>query len=540
MRTHSITPETAGALIALPLDRLIHFARSGILLASCAFILFLNAASAKAEEPIWFDRGRLTPQARELLNVLQSADTYGLRPEDYQLKLPAHELRAIVANQPLDLSARERFDAALTSAASKFLEDIQQGRVSPRVAGFDLPSASNTFDVTLAARQLALAGDVHGAVAAYEPRALPYRLLKQALAQYRNLAAQENLQNLPPLPKRSIESGDEYAGARELRTLLAALGDLEREHASDQHVGTAFDETLAHAIRNFQRRHGLEPDGVLGRRTFAALAVPLARRVLQIELTLERWRWTTALPRPDLVVNIPQFFLFALPRTSDADSLPLEMPVIVGQNYSHTRTPIFVGEIQHVIFQPFWDVPSSITRRELLPLIRKDPSYLGRHHMEIVSGAGDGARAIAPTAETLAALEQGELRLRQRPGPDNALGSVKFVFPNPYNVYLHATPQPDLFERASRAFSHGCIRVSQPAALAAYVLENAAEKWTAEAIEAAMCDPRTRRVNLEKPVRVMILYGTAVATRSSGVLFFEDIYGHDRVLESLLERDGVR
>lgn len=510
--------------------------RRVFVMTSCWLVLSLAAASSRAEELIWFDHERLVPQARELMVVLSDATTYGLRPADYALNLTENELQSVLADRGVELSARRRFDAALTAAASRFLGDVHDGRVSAQAAGFHLPAAPSTFDAAQAARQLASARDVQSAIAGYEPRPLPYRLLKQALANYRNLAVKEELHRLPPLPKRSIESGDAYVGATQLRTLLVALGDLESERARDQPEGNVFDETLAHAVRQFQGRHGLELDGVLGPRTFAALTVPFQRRVLQLELTLERWRWTTALPKPDIVVNVPQFFLFALPRAGSADSVPLEMPVIVGQSYPHTRTPIFVGEIEHVIFQPFWDVPSSITRRELLPLIRKDASYLDRHHMEIVRGAGNDAQVITPTPDALAALEQGRLRLRQRPGADNALGSVKFVFPNPHNVYLHATPQQNLFERASRAFSHGCIRVSQPAALAAYVLENAAEEWTIEAIEAAMCAPRTRRVDLETPVRVMIFYGTAVATRSSGVLFFDDIYGHDRLLESLLER----
>jgi murein L,D-transpeptidase YcbB/YkuD len=211
--------------------------------------------------------------------------------------------------------------------------------------------------------------------------------------------------------------------------------------------------------------------------------------------------------------------------------------VIVGQSDPHTRTPIFAGAIQHVIFQPFWDVPSGIMRRELLARIRKNPSYLEGHHMEIVRGPGDDAKVLAPTPEVIEALTAGQLRLRQRPGPDNALGPVKFVMPNPYNVYLHATPEQALFQGSRRAFSHGCIRVSEPAALAEYILKDAAGDWNAAAIEAAMCGTKTLRVDLQTPVRVVIFYSTAAATESRGMLFFEDIYGHDRKLEMLLARE---
>lgn len=502
------------------------------------FALLIAAAPSIATDLTWFDRDRLSPQARELMTILQDAESYGLQREDYELGLVEHERQLVLANRGIDADVRWRVDAALTAAAARFLDDVHDGRISPREVGFDLPSPERKFDAAQAARELARARDVGAAIAALEPRPAPYALLKQALRRYRELAKQGDLQDLPALPKRSVKPGEDYAGAPQLRKLLIALGDLDiesaREHTREQTDDALIDEALVEALRNFQGRHGLEPDGVLGPRTYAALTVPLQRRVRQIELTLERWRWTNALPRPDIVVNIPQFFLFALPRPGSADSTVLEMPVIVGRDAPHTRTPVFMSEIRQVIFQPFWDVPASITRRELLPLIRRDPSYLERHQMEIVRGAGDNAKPVAPSPEALADLEAGRLRLRQRPGTGNALGSVKFVSPNPYNVYLHATPHVDLFERTTRAFSHGCIRVSQPAALAAYVLENAAEKWTLEAIEAAICDPKTRRVSLATPVRVMMFYGTAVASRSRGVLFFEDIYGHDRVLESRL------
>jgi murein L,D-transpeptidase YcbB/YkuD len=358
--------------------------------------------------------------------------------------------------------------------------------------------------------------------------------LKQALANYRELARQPTLHILPPLPHRSIRAGDEYAGAAQLRSLLVALGDLEPDAAAARAEQTTIDDALVAAVQRFQGRHGLDTDGIVGLHTFAALTTPIQHRVRQLELTLERWRWLTAIERPDIVVNVPQFILYAMPRPGEPEPRMLEMPVIVGQSYPHTRTPAFIASIQHVIFQPFWDVPYSIMKRELLPLIREDPSYLERHHMEIVRGPGDDAMVLAPTAEVIDALETGWLRLRQRPGAHNALGAVKFMLPNPYNVYLHSTPQQRLFDRSRRAFSHGCIRVSEPAALAEYVLKNASETWGAEAIEAAMSGTKTLRVKLKTPVRVVIFYSTAATAESAGVLFFEDLYGEDRRLEQLL------
>lgn len=263
-------------------------------------------------------------------------------------------------------------------------------------------------------------------------------------------------------------------------------------------------------------------------------SAPFARRVRQIELTLERWRWLPTFDTPPIIVNIPQFRLFAFRSTQDRKAQILQMDVIVGRTYLRTQTPVFVADMREVIFRPYWDVPYSITEREMLPAIRANPGYLAHEHLELVSGPGDRAPVVSPSPEALAALGAGKLRLRQRPGPDNALGLIKFVLPNPYNVYLHSTPARQLFSRSRRAFSHGCIRVSDPVALASLVLGNAAGQWTPQAIASAMNGPDDVRVRLTKPIRVLILYGTALATEDGPVLFFDDLYGHDRKLEKLL------
>lgn len=292
------------------------------------------------------------------------------------------------------------------------------------------------------------------------------------------------------------------------------------------------DAELVQGLKHFQGRHGLLVDGVLGARTFAALNVPMQPRARQIELSMERWRWLGVLPRPDIVVNIPHFMLYALPRPDRPGDELLEIPVIVGR--ARHRTPIFTASIEEVVFNPYWDVPSSIVRNELLPKIRKSTSYLERNHFEIVRGAGDDAQVQSPTAPAIDDLAAGQFRLRQRPGPDNALGPVKFVMPNRYSIRLHGTSEPNLFVAAQRAFSHGCIRVSDPAAIAEYVLANAPGDWNAETVEAALCGTKPRRIALDVPVRMIVLYATATATVSRGVMFASDLYGHDARLEKLL------
>ena len=261
---------------------------------------------------------------------------------------------------------------------------------------------------------------------------------------------------------------------------------------------------------------------------------PYSKRIRQIELTLERWRWLPAFDTPPIIVNIPQFRLFAFRSTVDRKADILQMDVIVGRTYPKLHTPIFAADLKYVIFRPYWDVPASITRSEMIPAIRARPDYLRRQHLEIVRGSGDAAAIVDLSPQALQELETGRLRLRQQPGADNALGLVKFMLPNPYNVYLHSTPAPGLFSQSRRAFSHGCIRVSDPVALAAYVLRDSPGNWTPQTILEAMQASRSSRVALARPIRVMILYGTALALEDGSTSFFQDIYGHDRRLERLL------
>lgn len=489
------------------------------------------AVAAHAAEPLlWVKQGRPSPQAGEIEEVLREAERHGLRPDAYLSSLTSTELQRVHSFRA-DAPLLDRYDADLSRRTSRFLIHLRYGRVSANAAGFDLPAITERTDIPTVVRRLANGRNIQAEIESIEPRPAPYRLLKDALARYRQLAEDQELSALPAPAGRSAKMGDEYAGAMQLRKQLARLGDLPAR-TDDANSAATLDALLVEGLKHFQSRHGLTPDGVLGKQTLAALNVPPGQRVRQIELSMERWRWLGVLPRPDIVINIPQFMLYALPRPDRATEQLLEMPVIVGR--ARDRTPIFTASIEEVVFNPYWDVPKSILQNELLPKIRKDVSYLERHHFEIVRGGGDDAKVQQPTPAVIAALAAGELRLRQRPGPDNALGPVKFILPNRYSIRLHGTSEPGLFDSAQRAFSHGCIRVSDPAALTEYVLANAPGEWNTETIATALCGTQPRRVRLDEPVRVVVFYATAAATASRGVLFTPDLYGHDARLERLL------
>src|SRR4029453_10523856 len=291
---------------------------------------------------------------------------------------------------------------------------------------------------------------------------------------------------------------------------------------------------LVGGIRRFQTRQGSEPDGVIGPATAARLNRPFAQRVRQIELALERFRWLPpSFSGPPIIVNIPAFRLHAFRGSTEREDDMLAMDVVVGDALDK-QTPVFAADMRYLIFRPYWEVPLSIVRAELLPKALRDPGFLEREGMVLVSGESEDASVVSPTRENLERVGI-DLRVRQLPGAQNALGLVKFVMPNAHDVYLHDTAAKALFARARRDFSHGCIRLSDPVALAAHVLRDQPQ-WTIESIRAAMDGDDNRRVDLLRPVPVCIVYTTAAALENGDVHFYSDIYGLDEQLDELLRR----
>jgi L,D-transpeptidase YcbB len=481
--------------------------------------------ASRSDVPVWLTDGRLSSPGRAAIAELVAAADQGLEPADYD----AATLDGLSRGLPhpsWNALAIARFDLLLSVDLLRYLDDLRGGRVRPGPFGHD--RAPPGMDLALAVGD-AVAGDsVARLVTALQPPFAQYRSLRVHLARYRRLAAESPS---PLLPAGSVvRPGMPYAGARALRRRLADLGDLAPEAADTTagvYAGAAVD-----AVRRFQVRHVLEPDGILGPATFSALNVPFATRVEQIELALERLRALPPIGRQRfIVVNIPAFQLFAFDSVGGRGIPSLQMKVVTGKALD-TRTPVLFEELRYVEFRPYWNVPRSILAQEILPRLRRGPEYLGANEMEVV-GPQQVVLGDSVTGEILRRLAAGELTVRQRPGPRNALGLAKFVFPNAANVYLHGTPEAELFSRSRRDFSHGCIRLEDPAALAAWVLRDQ-PAWDLAAVEGAMAATGTTRVLLTRPMPVVVFYTTAVAAPDGTIRFFEDVYGHDRELAERL------
>jgi len=503
----------------------------------------LCAATAAAETPLpWWDGVRPNAQARIAAQLLADAASHGLDPRDYDAAALQRALARAAEGAPPTAEAAARLQEALSAAMVRYLQDLHDGRVAPAQIHLRYkPSAPRAaFDAVAALRDAIAMQDVAAAARQAAPDLPQYERLREMLARYRALGEHAAWQtDLPvlPLPARSaarkLEPGEPWPGLARLSERLAALGDLPVADALDP-PDERYRGALVAAVRRFQERHGLEPDGVIGRATWMALQVAPSLRVRQLELALERMRWTPLRRGPRMiVVNIPEFVLRAYEVRDERIVVRLESKVIVGQALD-TRTPLIDEDLRFIEFQPYWNVPPSIARKELVPRLRRDPGYWQREGFEFVGrGAGAAADPVLADAKLQAVLD-GSLRIRQRPGPRNALGDIKFVFPNHESIYLHHTPSVQLFGRARRDFSHGCIRVEQPVALASFALQDRPE-WTDERIRAAMTREAPSTVRLARPVPVLIAYATALV-KGGRVHFFEDLYGHDRTLDAALRQ----
>lgn len=476
----------------------------------------------------WTANGRPTPAATGVLRELATAHYRGLDPTDYDVAWLTTERDSLAGRG--DVRAA-RFDALLTVAATRYAMALDRGRVDPRSLHPSLRHRREAFDVPAFLSGVVSVDAPAQVFRTIEPTFYQYRRLQSVLVTYRLLARDSASLALPEMPKR-LRVGMLYAGSAQLRRLLTLLGDLSDSSAAAQPIGgdTVYDASLAKAVRRFQGRHGFGADGVIGDSTRSRLTRTFGDRVRQIELTLERWRW---LPRgvdtPPLIVNIPEFRLHAFRSAEDLESEMLSLDVVVGTAVKND-TPLLAVEMSALQFQPQWNVPQSIMRDEIRPKALKDSTYLARENYELLRG-----NTIVPITDSNIAKIGYGVRVRQIAGPGNALGRVKFVMPNPEDIYLHDTPSKGLFARVRRDFSHGCIRVSDPAALAAFLLrDNPA--WPRSRIDSAMAGDRSIWVPLARRVPVYLVYHSAVVLESGKAFFYRDVYSHDRALDRALRK----
>jgi len=485
---------------------------------------------------LWWVRGmEPTPQARQVIALLLQADQKGLSGGDYDGDLWSGRLAKLkpATRQPVEADAL-KFDIDLTVCVMRYISDLHIGKVSPKHFAFALDEEPRKYDLPEFLKDRVVnANDAAAVLAEVEPPYPGYRNTIHALQTYMKLAAQDDGEQLPPPapPKKAIAPGDAYPGVPRLTRLLRLVGDLPADAAIPADL-QIYDGPLVDAVKSFQSRHGRNPSGRIDAQTLADLNVPLRRRVQQMQWTLERWRWLPdSYQKAPIVANIPEFRL----RAYDKDfNIGVTMKVVVGKSYGH-NTPVFGETMKYVVFRPYWEVPPSIIRAELIPHIQKDPEYLAKKGFEIVDARQQPVGSGAVSSEMLQQLRAGKLYVRQLPGPKNSLGLVKFLFPNSYNVYMHDTPATEFFAQSRRDFSHGCIRLEKPADLAAWVLRNN-PGWTAERIHAAMNGSAPQQVNLTQPIPVLIVYATVIVLSDGVVRFYDDIYGHDASLEKVLAK----
>lgn len=511
----------------------------------------------RQNRPAWIVGGEPAPAVQTLMTVLAASADEGLNPQEYGIEAIRGQLTALDGAK--DATVATELELRLTHTLLRYGSHLALGH--PIAKEIDQNWSVTPREIDLAGIvQQAVADDALASLA--EKLAPPhpeYARLKAMLQRYRGIAAAGTLQALPTDLK--LKAGETSPQLAALRNNLLVLGDLQETTRGDDNVFDedlsraedkfqdrnaaqpeqapdagkiavidTYDENLGQAVRRFEARHGLDPDGVPDPAMIAAMNVPAQERVRQLELNLERWRWMPAdFGSPYILVNIASYRL----QVRDAqDAVALKMRVIVGKDSN--RTPIFSDTMTKVVFSPYWNIPESIEVKEMLPSIVKDSRYLEKKDIEVVRYVDGKAKVVNPSKIDWAnAADAADFQLRQKPGGKNALGFVKFLFPNRHNVYLHDTPNDNLFDQLTRDLSHGCVRLEEPVGLAAYVLRDQPE-WTAERIQAAMHAGKEEHVVLKNPVPVHLVYLTAQVDKDGLAQFFEDVYGYDLKQHALL------
>jgi len=494
---------------------------------------------ANGWQPLFLDSlSRPTAATRALVQRLLALGDIGLDPADFNAAV--HDsLLAVLERGDTEWTAADlaAFDARLAVDVIRYVAAMRYGRARLRwvddtvnIGKGILTVRRAPMDVGEVITTVRMSPEPATVLFQLEDRSPGYRQLQAALARYRKLAADSTLTMLPPFPAR-LAPGQAYAGAAALRRLLVSLGDLpDTLAAPPAEADTIYDKMLARGVKKLQQRENLPPDGIIAKKTAARIDAPFETPVRSISMTMERMR---ALPAPPvdslwIRVNIPEFRMRVMQPDADGPP-PVAMNVVVGGR-GRNETPELASTLDMIVFSPTWRVPPRIIRDEIVPKALTDSMYLTRQGMELVRKG-----VVVPATPENLALVGDSIGVRQRPGDVNALGTVKFIFPNPYGVYLHDTPTKSTFQRANRAESHGCVRLADASSLATWLLRGDSA-WTADRMKKAMASPTPIDVTLGHGVPVRLVYETAVPREDGGVDFVADVYGRDRNMELALQQ----
>lgn len=489
----------------------------------------------------WFRDNKPVPELERFLAAIDRAGKEGLNPANYRLvefDSLLSQYNKLDAQDSTRLELQEKMDVALTASYFNYASDFYRGKVDPRdVSQIDWGVKPNKIKLHKALQTILKERESTYPYYEFEALHKGYTDLRSALQKYRELEKKGGWTKVVLADKKMLKKGDSAAAVVQIRQ---RLNPEQKLNVNDPNM-KIFDAALEQQVKQFQMQHGLDQDGVVGGSTLSMMNVPIEDRINQIMINMERWRWIPkrmvpkSLDQKYIWVNIPEYKLYIY---EDPDDNPdaeraykevMNMRVIVGKTLN--STPIFSDKMEYVVLAPFWNLPNSIVANEVKPAMLRNPGYLDRNNMEIVTKEKDPKPISISSIDWNSVTEENfPYMVRQKPGPKNSLGTIKFLFPNEHAVYLHDTPADALFSQTDRGFSHGCVRVEKPVELAKYLLKDMPE-WNESLIRETMVSGEEEWITLPKEVQVYLVYFTTWVDAKGQVHFREDIYGHDKKLE---------
>lgn len=471
---------------------------------------------------LWTGKGKLNASGDSLLGILRNARTFGLVPADYHVKTIDSLIVATTDKKTHRINAVNlaQADILLTDAFFVFSTHLNKGRLRSDtiLPEFRIKEVAKNLDSLL--EQTLKKRNFTAAFCSLEPPFEQYRLLKTELAKFRQRWETHPWDTLPHIEK------DTAGFYRALKIMLVQTHDYDSTSKGNDSV------KLSKGIRHFQKRYYLEQDGKVGKNTMRLLHLTVEQRIRQIEMNMERWRLEAKnFPKRYILVNIPQFEL----KVFDDDTLYMESRVVVG--LPEKPTPLLESKIQYLLLYPYWNVPYSIASKEILPVLKRDSSYLRKKNFDVIDWHGE---LVDPKTINWKRYTEKTLpyRFRQREGEDNSLGIMKFNFNNKFGVYLHDTNSKKYFKRDVRALSHGCMRLENYMDLARYLIRLDSVKYPFDSLQSDIAKQEQKQVNLKKPIPIFTKYYSAFVDEDEGLMLFMDIYRRDELMEKILYRNG--